>query len=67
MQFNSVEYELEEICLADHNLLNGYNWSSKEKVERLFYKRLKASGLLKHQFFSDVPTELKAIEPMLIS
>jgi len=62
-----VEYELEEICLADYSLLDGYDWSSEKKLERLFHKCLIASGLLKHQFFSDMPTELKAMEQMLVS
>lgn len=57
-----VEYELEETCLADHNLLDGYNWSSKKKVDRLFYERLEASGLLKLQFFGEMPTEIKSMK-----
>jgi len=65
--FLRIEYELEEICLADNNLLNGSDWLSEKVVSRLIQKRLIASGLFHHQFFSDMPTELKAIEPMLIS
>jgi hypothetical protein len=61
-----VEYAMEEICLADFKLLNGYDWSSEKKLERLFQKRLMASGLLEHQFFSDIPSELKTMEQMLV-